>query len=126
MEDNQAHMLRIDNKTLTDAIHHAFVESRFATPHGARYVNVHADGTMVVSRTGLSVRQSGSSIIALECLGAPEFPGHEVPMGASWTREEYRVWVCSRQDLYLGSALDELRHQAKRQGLQLELTDHEE
>lgn len=123
MEDRSVSVLRITNTVLVAAIHQAFVESRFATPHGVRYVNVHADGTMVVSRNGLSVSQSGSSIIALECFGVPEFPDHTVPMGGSWTREEYLGWVSSRRDLYLEPALDELRHQAKRQGLQVELMD---
>lgn len=123
MEDGPAGVLRIDSKTLVDSIHRAFLDSRFSVPHGARYVNIHADGTVVVSRTGLSVHHSGSSIIALECLGAPEFPGHALSMAASWTHDEYLAWVSSRPDLYLEPILDELRHQAKRRGIQVELID---
>ncbi len=125
MEDEQGNVLRINHTALVEAIHQAFVESRFDTPHGPRYVNIHADGTLVVSRTGLSVHQGGSSIIALECSGAPEFPGHAVSLGVSWTRNEYLTWVCSRRDLYLEPMLDELRHQAKRQSHLLELIDQD-
>ncbi|HRH71325.1 MAG: hypothetical protein JNL43_01510 [Flavobacteriales bacterium] len=124
MEDERANVLRIDKTALWEAILQAFVESRFAAPHGARYVNIHANGTLSVSRTGLGLRQSGSWIIALECLGAPEFPGRAVPVGASWSRDEYLTWVSSRMDLYLDPALDELEHQAKRQGLRVEFIDH--
>lgn len=123
MERERANVLRIQNIALVEAIHHAFVESRFAAPPGVRYVNIHADGTLNVSRTGLGLGQGGSSIIALECLGAPEFPGHAGPLDPVWTRDEYLNWVRSRRDLYMEPVLDELRHQARRQGLQVEMID---
>lgn len=115
--------LRVHRASLVEAIHQAFVESRFSDPPQPKYVTIHADGKVFVSRSALHMSAQGFSVLAVECFGSPDVPANAMPTNAPWSREEFQEWVRSRNDLYLEPALDELNHQAAKKGLRITLLD---
>ncbi len=122
-EHKQSRALRIHRAALTDAIRSAFVESRFAEHPRPRYVNIHANGSVFIARTGLHVTQESISILAIRCFAPLEMPDNALPRHTPWTREEFAKWVAARNDQYLNPALEDLMRQGDRLKIRILLFD---
>lgn len=124
MDESHTYQLHVDRGALADAIHEAFVESRFSAVRGSRYVTIHLDGRIVGSKFWPTQGLNEPRMVSIECAGSPQIPD-EGSVGAQWTRDEFLLWVRSRDDLYLLPSLEEFRYQAQRQGILIVLNEHD-
>jgi hypothetical protein len=123
IDQDRSQVLRLDRGSLIGAIHRAFVESRFTEPAQPMYVNIHADGSVFVSRFKLHMTEEGFSILAVRCLATAEVSGKVMSDGTPWTRAGFSRWVASKTDKFLSPAMEDLKYQANRWRIRLILMD---
>lgn len=114
--------VRVRRSALEEAIRQAYVEGHWSVPPHPRFVTVHDDGEVAVSRAALHMVATGFSLLSLRCVVLPERL-EEAPPTALADRGAFTAWIAANPVWFQEAAISELIHQADRKGVLLILED---
>ncbi|MBL7952371.1 MAG: hypothetical protein JNM62_11705 [Flavobacteriales bacterium] len=114
-----ARLVKVDKNVLERTIIQDFVESRFAPASGSWFVDIFANGAVMLTDPFALPVPGTLPLLSVECNGASD-PLASTPSAiAPWSREEFEEWVITRNDLYLNPAVEQLFLRAHALGMEL-------